>query len=611
MIHLVLPTHGDLAATRPCIEAVLTAPGERLVPHVVARDDDAPMLLQWLHALAERGDIALHVHPRGTALGSALNALLDAHGVADTVLLERAAVLPPRWLERLAAAVRAEPNVATACPFVPESAIAPYAPYLDGEAAAHGALALDALFAAHNERERLDVPVAHGACVFIAAAALGAVGRFDAEEFDLAGTVEEFCVRATAAGLRHMLCADLFVDARAPAPDPALVARLDARHPGFAAALERFAARDPARPLRRRVDLARLRASPRPRVLLVTHDFGGGVQRHVEDIARLLEPECEVLSLRPAGPEALEIRWMRAGEELVAWAGQEAPDATLEILHAIGIDRVHLHHVHGLPAWILDLPGALGVPYDVTLHDYFPACPRYHMAPGASCDDGRGRCERCLEAGPDPWGLGLDGWRTRFDAFLRGAARVIAPSHDVAVRLQRYFPALALEEWSHPERTLQPVALFKVALLGAVSEIKGARVLEACAEDAARRKLPLHFHVIGHVDRPMAVAPRAPLTIGGSYADEDLARIVALERPDAWLFLSRVPETYSYTLSVALATGLPIVATNLGAVGERLRDVRAAHLVPADATPAQINDALLAHLQRARMTPRARVAMPP
>jgi len=610
-MHLVLPTHGSLAATRPGIEAVLTVPGERLVPHVLAREDDAPMLLQWLHALAERGDIALHVRSANAGLGQALNALLAAHGIADTVVLERATVLPPRWLERLAAALRAEPNVACACPFVPESALASYAPYARGEAAAGGALALDALFAASNAGERLDLPAAHGACVLFAAAALESVGAFDAEAFDVAGTVEEFCLRAAGAGWRHLLCADLFVDARATALDAGLAARLDARHPGFAQALERFSARDPARPLRRRVDLARLRASPRPRVLQVTHDFGGGVQRHVDDVARLLEPDCEVLSLRPAGPEALEIRWMREGEELVAWARQDSADASLEILRAIGIDRVHLHHVHGLPAWILDLPHALGVPHDVTLHDYFPACPRYHMGPGTTCDDASGRCGRCLDAGPDPWGLGLAGWRARFDRFLRDAARVIAPSHDVAARMQRYFPGLAIEEWSHPERALQPVALFKVALLGAVSEIKGARVLEACAQDAARRKLPLHFHVIGHVDRPMPVAPQVPLTIGGSYAEADLARIVALERPDAWLFLSRVPETYSYTLSIALATGLPIVATDLGAVGERLRDVRTAQLVSPQATPAQINDALLAHLQGARMAPRARVATPP
>ena len=38
-------------------------------------------------------------------------------------------------------------------------------------------------------------------------------------------------------------------------------------------------------------------------------------------------------------------------------------------------------------------------------------------------------------------------------------------------------------------------------------------------------------------------------------------------------FPAQVPETYAYTLSVALASGLPIVASALGALPERLAGV--------------------------------------
>ncbi|HZZ92075.1 MAG TPA: glycosyltransferase [Usitatibacter sp.] len=613
MIHLIIPTHDGLAATRPCIEAVLAAQDEgRLVPIVLAREDDSPMLLQWLQGLAERGEIDLRIDAPGTGWAAAANAVLEARGVADTLLLQGAPVLPAGWRARLLACLHREPHVATVCPFVERSPVASYRPFAAAPAAALGALGLDALFAAQNRGECIDIPVAHAACVLFAAAALRAAGPFDAAAFRDDGAVEDFCLRAARAGFRHLLCGDLFIAARAPEPGASIQARLEERHPGFGAMLERFHARDAARPLRRRVDLARLRASPRPHVLMVTHDYGGGVQRHVDDLARLLEADCEVLRLRPAGAEAIEIRWLRAGEELIAWAGAQSPGAALDILRALGVDRVHLHHVHGLPPWILELPGWLGVPHDVTLHDYFPACPRYHLSPGADgdCDDARGRCSRCLDQGPDAWGWGLQAWRERFGAFLRAASRVIAPSHDVAARIQRYFPGLPVHAWSHPERPLQPAALFKVAMLGGISEIKGARVLEACVEDARQRGLPLHFHVIGHVDRPMPLAPAAPLTVGGSYADDDLARVIALERPDAWLFLSRVPETYSYTLSAALATGLPVVATALGAFAERLRDVRHAHLVAVDATAGAINDVLLAQLRRTRVAARPRVASP-
>ena len=58
-------------------------------------------------------------------------------------------------------------------------------------------------------------------------------------------------------------------------------------------------------------------------------------------------------------------------------------------------------------------------------------------------------------------------------------------------------------------------------------------------------------------------------------------------------FPDQVPETYSYTLSVALASGLPIVASALGALPERLAQHPRAATVPWNAAPADWNAALL------------------
>jgi hypothetical protein len=350
------------------------------------------------------------------------------------------------------------------------------------------------------------------------------------------------------------------------------------------------------------VDLARLAASRRPRLLLVSHRWGGGVDRHVHDVARLAADEFEVLLLRPDGPHAVELAWLRAGEAFTAWFGEAQWPALVELLGALGVVRVHFHHVHQLPRAVLDLPAALGVPHDVTLHDYFPICPRYHLAPAPdeSCADAPGTCDRCLESGPAQWNLDLATWRAVFHEFLRAASRVIAPSHDCASRLRRYYPDVQVREWSHPESPVAPPAIHKVALLGGIAAIKGARVLEACVSDAHARRLPLHFHVIGHVDRPMPVLPEMPLTIGGSYAEDGLALRIAIERPDAFLFLPQVAETYSYTLSAAMATGLPIVALSVGAFAERLRPYRFHTLLARDARPAEINEAVLALLRRAR-----------
>jgi GT2 family glycosyltransferase/glycosyltransferase involved in cell wall biosynthesis len=71
-------------------------------------------------------------------------------------------------------------------------------------------------------------------------------------------------------------------------------------------------------------------------------------------------------------------------------------------------------------------------------------------------------------------------------------------------------------------------------------------------------------------------------------------------------FPAQVPETYAYTLSIALATGRPIVASALGALPERLRDRQDARLVPWNAPAVEWNDALLA--AAATSSPRAAVA---
>ena len=180
-----------------------------------------------------------------------------------------------------------------------------------------------------------------------------------------------------------------------------------------------------------------------------------------------------------------------------------------------------------------------------------------------------------------------------FGRLLAGADRLIAPSRDVARRIGRYFPDLRIEVWPHPEPKAPVVPrIVRVAILGNLSPEKGLRVVAACAADAKARSLPLVFRVIGSTTEPVPQSPAAPLTIHGQYDDAELASLLAAEKPDVIWFPAQVPETYSYTLSVALASGLPIVASALGAFPERLSGHPRSVDVPWNAPPAVWNAAL-------------------
>jgi GT2 family glycosyltransferase/glycosyltransferase involved in cell wall biosynthesis len=623
LINVIVPVYRGLQQTRRCLESVMSAQCE--TPHALIAIDDAspePAISDFLRSLAGEGRIRLVTHAQNLGFVASVNEGMRLDADRDVILLNSDTEVADGWLDRLAACARREPLAGTVTPFSNNATICSYPrPHLSNPLPqAMGTAELDRLFASANAQRSVDIPTAVGFCMYITAACRARIGLFDEEAFGKGyGEEVDFCLRATKAGLRNVLAADVFVfhegevsfGEGSTARKQAAQAIVDARHPEFQPMLRDFLDRDPVRALRRSVDLARLRASPRPRILFVSHNWGGGVQRHVDDLASLLEGDCEVLLLQPELRGGLVLRWLRAGEDFQAWFEPGQAEALMALLREAGVDRLHFHHLRGLPEFALDLPAALDLPYDVTLHDYMAFCPQNNLADasGRYCGEpDESGCLRCLEARPPQWPLDIVAWRARFDAWLRSAARVIAPSSDLAARMQRRFPGLAITVWPHFESTPAVSPSWKVAVPGGLSAIKGLDLLEACVSDARSRGLPLHFHVIGHLDRTLPTWPEAPLTIGGTYPDGHLDELIALERADAILFLSQVPESYSYTLSAAMRSALPIVAPDLGALPERLRDYPRARLVPWNGGASIVNDALLDILQTGAALPPHRVA---
>ncbi len=265
--------------------------------------------------------------------------------------------------------------------------------------------------------------------------------------------------------------------------------------------------------------------------------------------------------------------------------------------------------MHGFTSAILDLPSRLGLPYDLTIHDFYPYCPIHSLsAPeGGYCGepDAEG-CARCVLGRPHPWGLEIGEWRARMHRFLAGAARVIVPSRFVADRLARHFPDVRYDVRPHPPRQewLEPAhARVKVGLLGGLAAVKGLATVLASARLARDTGQPLAYCVLGYPESAIPTWPELPVQVRGEYRDADLPELLALERCDVLWFPGRIPETYSYTLDVALASGLPIVASDLGAVAERLRDAGRGALLSADAPPGRWNEALLAAGASAHATP--------
>jgi Glycosyltransferase Family 4 len=353
-------------------------------------------------------------------------------------------------------------------------------------------------------------------------------------------------------------------------------------------------------------------ADGRPVFLLVTHRCGGGTERHVRDLASGLHPEgVRVVMVRPSSRG--KILWEEYGPDHMApWCRESSPDrlSIARMLTMLAPAHAHVHHVMGLPDTLVDLLQESGVRYDWSIHDYHVICPCNHLVrvDGVYCGepDVNGWCEFLVPQGNDqgqPASALINSWRERFSGRLGGARRVFAPSQDAARRVSAHFPGATLVVRPHPERYSPPdkcAAAYEqgevvhVVLLGTITTTKGSEKLLACAQDARTRGLALAFTVLGTTDRDACLKRVGNVRVTGAYREHEVFdRLRGLGCSLAFL-PSVWPETFMFTLSIAMAARLYVVCFELGAQAERLARWGWGRTLPLDSSPQVINDALIA-----------------
>jgi len=600
IVDVIVPVYRGLDDTRCCIESVLSSRCSTEFELVVINDaSPEPEVSQWLREAADRHGFTLLENPDNLGFVATVNRGMECHPDRDVVLLNSDAEVANDWLDRLVAAAEREPQTASVTPFSNNATICSYPRFPEGGEMLPGwtVSALDALIARVNAGKQVTIPTAVGFCMYIRRAALDAVGLFDVERFGKGyGEENEFCMRAAKAGWQHVLAADCFVRhaggvsfGESASERQQLAGRvLSKMYPDYDGLVARFVHDDPIRPLRLAIDLARLAASTTPVVVHVTHALGGGTARHVRDLGTAVDATVTSLVLEPATDGEGRLRLYRTEPEesldIRFDAGREQ-ELLLDLFRAIAVDRLHFHHVLGLPEWIRELPERLGLPYDVTLHDFYFYCPQKHLQDRNHQYCGEpdtAGCNACLAHRPAPGDVDIETWRQRSAGFLERAERVFAPSMAVLERMRRHFPPAPLVLAPHPEpdvapaervkvRPLTPDVPLHVVVLGALGEIKGADVLERVAIEAARRNARVQFTLVGFAYRPLRVSPKSNLVVTGPYDAKSLPGWLERVNPHLVWFPAQVPETYSFTLSACLQAGLPVAVTDLGALPERIQ----------------------------------------
>lgn len=612
-IDVIVPVYKAIEESLSCLLHVLKSPN-RLKYGLVVIDDCSPepALSSALARIAASGHIDLLINPQNLGFVRTVNSGMALNPGRDVILLNSDTEVFGDWIDRLHRNAYADPRCGSVTPLTNNGEICSYPVFVrDNPDALELTYAeLDAVAREVNRGKVVSAPTAVGFCMYIKREVIDAIGNLDAEAFGRGyGEENDFCLRAQAAGWRDVICGDVFVRHLGSVSFQGEKGELirdhlkiiERRYPRYFGDVQSYLALDPVRELRAAIDLERLRRKKRERNVLIVshHGRGGGSKQHVDD---------EVLRFATRGYGVFRLR-MKAGEARVTHFHDDVPNtpnlAALDIReekeeilafwNQLGITEIHIHHLIDFGAGgshdIADLLRLAQRPYRVVVHDYFAICPRIHLADGAGHYCGEPdmvACMGCLAINGSELGVvDINIWRQGYAKLLDGADLVIVPDNDVLARLGRYFDTSNVVIRPHEifaipaptaPRSRRPGPV-RVVTLGAISDIKGFHVLVACAEHARDHGLPLSFHVIGYTMND-ARAQAAGISVSGAYAPADaLARLLAADA-DIVFFPFTWPETYSYTLSVALKAGLPVATFDIGAPARRLREAGVGLIMP-------------------------------
>ncbi len=257
---IILPVFNALAMLRAALDSLLRTLGPE--DRVTLLDDasNEAGIADAMEAFRRDAGFAVRIvrneHNQGFVRTVNRGMALTTH---DVVLLNSDTIATSGWLDRIVAAAASDPWIATVTPFSNNAEICSLPDFCRNNPVPAEPERVAAGLAA-GRPEYPDLPTAVGFCMFIRRRALTELGDFDAATFGRGyGEENDFCMRATAHGWRHVLCDDAYVVHQGGAsfsltgerPGGEALRRLIARYPGYNARVADFIRADPLAAIRK------------------------------------------------------------------------------------------------------------------------------------------------------------------------------------------------------------------------------------------------------------------------------------------------------------------------------------------------------------------------
>lgn len=236
-----------------------------------------------------------------------------------------------------------------------------------------------------------------------------------------------------------------------------------------------------------------------------------------------------------------------------------------------------------------------GLPTLRLLHDYFPHWPLLNASLDMSDIDTTAVDAALEDSKTEPFGeitnKQLMQWQNAQNTLLsQENVTIVAPDLSVKTNLLKLPHADVFNKTiiiPHALDLLEPIEYqpknspFTVLILGRISPPKGQDLIKACIKKLEKNS-DIRFVLLGAGVNGKSFEPYENVEVIENYQHDQLTAELINISPQLALLASTTSETFSYTLSELLMSGIPVLATKMGAFNSRIVEGKNGLLIGAE-----------------------------
>lgn len=623
-VTIIIPVYNAFEETKACIESVIDntrnnyelllindcSPDERIKPYLDEMEEKYPQI-RVIHSPENNGFVAtVNIGFENTK--------------TDVILLNSDTKVTQNWLQKMIMSAYSDVDVATVTPVsnnagafsVPERSQNNILP--PNLSLAHVARIVEN----NSKRKNIDAPTANGFCMYIKRKVLDDIGLFDEETFGRGyGEENDFSLRASQKGWKNVIDDSTYIYHKGSSSFKEEAIKLGEKnmkilcekYPSYEDDVVKFLGSKELTHTRRRLKgllSNKLNTfKPYKKILYVVHEGVGGSLYLTQDLISKIGNNYDCYILYSSGSRlVLKHNNMGVLENVAFWDLKsdwhvdyfDVPAykiAYFNILSSLNVDLVHIQHLIKHSHDIIKLIKDMDIPMVLSLHDYYYICPSTNLINedyefcDAKCNENKEQCFCPLPAlNNAPLFKTMKAeWQEENKKIMDAVYKIIAPSKYVKELYSREYPSIKekIEVIPHgqnlkkPESKLTREEVFedkiRILIPGNIGISKGSLLFKEIKEYDVNSLIEFHF--LGQTDNNITENEGK---IHGSYTRDKFEDMVREISPDIVGLFSITPETFSYTLNEAWNMEIPVIATNMGALRERIEDSKTGWLVEPD-----------------------------